>query len=180
MKPLLIGFVLISLAIFHDVAFGGGWGPTFAIEIHGHDLDAPLTITEPSIVEGLSFWVGPGTGFSEFMGPVAYNKSIVDWDQGEVLEKREALPRYEVRFLLGSRDDPATFTVLYEPDPSNKSGYIYYPRKSSGIVTHGVDGTWRYASARWNDEVGAAIADQNNTTQGTATIDREPLPGSHP
>ena len=39
----------------------------FAIEVHGDALAKPLVITDSSTVDGLSFWVGPGTGYSEFM-----------------------------------------------------------------------------------------------------------------
>jgi hypothetical protein len=48
---------------------------------------------------------------------------------------------------------------LYEPDPANHSGYIYYTGKGDNIVAHSVTGTWRYASSRWNEKVGAAITE---------------------
>jgi hypothetical protein len=53
------------------------------------------------------------------------------------------------------------YLILYEPDPENGTGYIFYPAEgSSGIVTHFVEDTCRYASARWNERVGAAISEQ--------------------
>ena len=131
-----LSMCLLLTAVFslHDTAIAGGWGPTLAIEVRSVDFDEPLTITERSIVDGLSFWVGPGTGYSEFMGPVAYSKSIVNWDLDEVVTRREVLPLYEVRFLLGSLDDPAAYTVYYEPDRANNAGYIYYPKARFLIV----------------------------------------------
>jgi hypothetical protein len=54
--------------------------------------------------------------------------------------------------------------VLYEPDPEHGSGYIFYPADgSSGIVTHFVEETWRHASDRWSERVGAAISEQLRT-----------------
>ena len=159
MKQLSLGLLIVCLVILHESAWPGGWGRTFAIEVHGDALAKPLVITDSSTVDGLSFWVGPGTGYSEFMGPVNLELSIVDWDRGEAAKRPKGLASYEVRFLLEPRDDPPAYIVLYEPDPVNNSGYIYYPAKSGSIVAHGVSGTWRYASPRWNDRVGAAISE---------------------
>jgi len=95
------------------------------------------------------------------MGPVSLDRSIVDWDRGEVTDRPTGLETYQVRFLLEPRDDPPVYLVLYEPDAENGTGYIYYPADgSSGIVTHFVEDTWRYASSRWNERVGAAISEQ--------------------
>ncbi len=158
MKQLSLGLFLVLFLCSHETTWAGGWGPVYAIEVRGDAFAKPLVITEPSIVAELSFWVGPGTGFSQFMGPVNHDLSIVDWNRGEVADKPDGLASYEVRFLLEPRDNPPKYTVVYEPDPENDSGYIYYPAKTNSIVTHYVDGTWRYASTRWQDRVGAAIA----------------------
>jgi len=157
-QPTLV-LLLAILVTPQESAFSGGWGRTFAIEISGEALAQPIVLTDPTIVDALSFWVGPGTGFSEFMGPVDHELSIVAWDQGEVTDKPDGLVSYKVRFLLEPQNDPPAFTILYEPDPENDSGYIYYPTRTNSIVTHFVEGTWRYASARWNNKIGEAIAD---------------------
>lgn len=95
------------------------------------------------------------------MGPVNRERSIVDWERGEVTDRPSGLEQYEVRFLLEPREDPPVYLVLYEPDPQDGSGYIFYPAGgSSGIVSHFVEDTWRYASVRWNQRVGAAISEQ--------------------
>jgi len=158
MKQLTLVLLLAILALPRESAFSGGWGRTFAIEISGDALAQPIVITDPTIVEALSFWVGPGTGFSEFMGPVNLERSIVAWDRGEATDKPDGLVSYKVRFLLEPQNDPPAFTVLYESDPQSDSGYIYYPTRTNSIVTHSVEGTWKYASAQWNDKVGDAIA----------------------
>lgn len=153
--------ILLVALLFapHAPAWSGAWGRVFAIEVDGDALAEPLMITSPAVVQELSFWVGPGTGFREFMGPVKLDRSIVDWDRGEATDRPSGLETYEVRFLLEPRDDPPAYVVLYEPDPENGSGYIYYPASSGHIVTHGVADTWMYASSRWNKRVGAAISE---------------------
>lgn len=158
MKQLSLGFIFVLLFSFHGETWAGAWGPTFAIEVRGDAFAEPIVITDPSIVEELSFWVGPGTGFSEFMGPVNHDRSIVDWEHGEASDRPDGLASYEVRFLLEPRANPPVFTIMYEPDLENDSGYIYYPTGKNSIVTHRVDGTWRYASTQWNDKIGEAIA----------------------
>ena len=159
MKQFSLGLLLVCLVTLQESAWPGAWGRTFAIEVHGDALAKPLVITDPSTVDELSFWVGPGTGYSEFMGPVNLELSIVAWDRGEATKRPKGLASYEIHFLLEPRDDPPAYIVLYEPDSDNNSGYIYYPAKSGSIVAHGVSGTWRYASLRWNERVGAAISE---------------------
>jgi hypothetical protein len=166
MKRLSIGLLLASLVVLQAPAWPGGWGRVYAVEVRGESLAQPLMITDPAIVQELSFWIGPGTNFSEFMGPVNREGSIVDWERGEAADRPGGLETYEVRFLLEPRDDPPVYLVLYEPDPKNGSGYIYYPADgSSGIVTHFVEDTWRYASVRWTERVGAAISEQTRASR---------------
>jgi hypothetical protein len=141
-------------------ALSGAWGRVFVVEVRGNGLAEPLLITDSAAVQDLSFWVGPGTGFSEFMGPVSLERSIIAWDRGEATDRPSGLQNYEVRFLLEPRDDPPAYVVRYEPNPVNGSGYIYIPASSGHIVTHGVGEAWMYASSRWNERVGAAIAER--------------------
>ena len=141
-------------------AWSGAWGRVFAVEVRGDSLAEPLTITDPAVVLELSFWVGPGTDFREFLGPVKRDRSIVDWDRGKATDRPSGLETYEVRFLLEPRDNPPAYVVLYEPDPQNGAGYIYYPASSGRIVSHGVADTWMYASSQWNERVGGAISEQ--------------------
>jgi len=153
---LLVALVLAPQA----PAWSGGWGRVFVVEVRGNGLAEPLIITDSAVVQDLSFWVGPGTGFSEFMGPVNLERSIIAWDRGAATDRPNVLETYEVRFLLEPRDDPPAYVVRYAPDPANGSGYIYTPASSGHIVAHGVAETWMYASPRWNERVGAAIAER--------------------
>jgi hypothetical protein len=155
---LLVTLLLAPLA----PAWSGAWGRVFVVEVRGNGLAEPLIITDSSVVQDLSFWVGPGTGFSEFMGPVSLERSIITWDRGEATDRPSGLETYEVRFLLEPRDDPPAYVVQYEPDPTNGSGYIYTAASSGHIVTHGVAETWMYASPRWNERVGAAILERRS------------------
>ncbi|MEO1244869.1 MAG: hypothetical protein AAFX56_04210 [Pseudomonadota bacterium] len=158
MQRLSFGLLLVFLLTLCEPAWSGGWGRVFAIEVHGDGFAKPLVITDSEIVDELTFWVGPGTRYRTFMGPVDLEASIVDWDRGEAVDRPEGLASYEVRFLLEPKDNPPAYIVLYEPDPANGSGYIYYTGKGGNIVYHGVSGTWRYASPRWNERVGAKIS----------------------
>jgi len=157
MKQLSLSLFLMACLFLHGTTSAGGWGRVYAVEVRGDTFAAPLVITDPGIVKELSFWVGPGTRYRDFMSQGGSERSIVDWDRGEVTARPDGLASYEVRFLLEPRDNPAKYTVVYEPDPDNQSGYIFYPTMN-GVVTHRVDGTWRYASTRWNTRVGGAIA----------------------
>jgi hypothetical protein len=158
---LLVTLVLVP----QSPAWSGAWGRVFAIEIRGNGLAEPLIVTDPAVVEELSFWVGPGTDFREFMGPAARERSIIAWDRGEATDRPPGLLAYEVRFLLEPRNDPPAYVVRYEPDPVSGSGYIYTPASSGHIVTHGVGDAWMYASSRWNERVGVAIAEHLSTQQ---------------
>jgi hypothetical protein len=156
---LLVALVLAPEAL----TWAGAWGRVFAVEVRGNGLAEPLTITDSAVVQDLSFWVGPGTGFKEFMGPVSRERSIIAWDRGEATDRPSGLETYEVRFLLEPRDDPPAYVVRYQPDAAHSSGYIYTPASSGHIVTHGVADTWMYASSRWNERVGAAISERLST-----------------
>ncbi len=159
MKRTTFGLLLITLIAPHQPAWSGGWGRVFAVEVRSDSFSEPLVISDSAIVDELSFWVGPGTGYREFIGPVSLERSIVDWQRGEATNRPAGLASYEVRFLLEPRADPPVYIVLYQPAPDDREGYIYYTGKGSSIVSHRVSGTWRYASARWNARVGAAISE---------------------
>jgi hypothetical protein len=76
MKRLSISLFVGFLTILQAPAWSGAWGRVFAVEVRGASLTEPLTITDPSIAQELSFWVGPGSNFKEFMGPVNREGSI--------------------------------------------------------------------------------------------------------
>lgn len=158
-RAMLVLLVVLALAP-EAPAWSGGWGRVFAVEIRGNGLAEPLIITDSAIVQELSFWVGPGTSYREFLGPASLERSIIAWDRGKATDRPSGLETYEVRFLLEPRDHPPAYVVRYQPDAANGSGYIYTLASSGHIVTHGVADTWMYASSRWNERVGAAIAER--------------------
>lgn len=164
MKRCLTLAICMFLACCGRFAMAGGWGPTFAIELRGDGLEQPIVITDPSILEKLSFWVGPGTNMREFMRFDGAEKSIVKWDAGVVAERPAGLQRVEVKFRVGwSPESTAAFFVFYEMEPGSSSGYIYHP-ETNLIVGHVVEGAWRYPSDRWNEMIDPII--EKNTTAG--------------
>ena len=133
------------LAYCSQFAMAGGWGPTFAIELRGDGLEHPIEITDPSILEKLSFWVGPGTNMRDFMRSDGSEKSIVNWDTGVVTERPSGLQRVEVKFRVGwSPESTVAFFVLYEMEPGSSTAYIYHPITNNAIVAHVDEGAWRY------------------------------------
>ncbi len=157
MKRLSTLLGAMFLAFCSQSAMAGSWGPTFSIELRGDGLAKPLEITDPSILEKLSFWVGPGTNMTDFMRPDGSEKSIVNWDAGVVTDRPAGLQRVEVKFRVGwSSESTAAFFVLYEMELGGSTGYIYHPI-TNAIVAHVGEGAWRYASDRWNEMIGPII-----------------------
>ena len=164
MKRHSILIISMFLACCSQVAMAGGWGPTFAIELSGDGLEQPIVITDPSILENLSFWVGPGTNMREFMRFDGSEKSIVNWDAGVVADPPSGLQRVEVKFRVGwSPESTAAFFVFYEKEPGSSTGYIYHP-VTNAIVAHVREGAWRFASDRWNELIDPII--ENHTIAG--------------
>ncbi|MCY4531741.1 MAG: hypothetical protein OXC84_05360 [Gammaproteobacteria bacterium] len=165
MKRLSILIISMFLAYCSQFAMAGGWGPTFAIEFRGDGLEHPIEITDPSILEKLSFWVGPGTNMRDLMRSDGAEKRIVNWDTGVVTERPSDLQRVEVKFRVGwSPESTIAFCVLYEMEPDSSTAYIYHPITNNAIVAHVDEGAWRYASDRWNEMMDPII--DKHTTAG--------------
>lgn len=157
MKRLSTLFICMFLTCSSQSAMAGGWGPVFAIDFRGDGLEQPIELTEPSILEKLSPWVGPGTQMADFMRPDGSEKSIANWDAGVVSDHPAGLQRIEVRFRVGwSRESTDAFWVLYEMEPGSSTGYVYHPI-ANYIVAHVSEGAWRYASDRWNEIIGPIV-----------------------
>ena len=162
MKRLSTLIISMFLTCCSQFAMAGGWGPTFAIELRGDGLEQPIVITDPSILEKLSFWVGPGTNMREFMRSDGSEKNIVNWHAGVVTERPAGLQRVEVKFRVGwSPESADAFFVFYEKEPGSSTAYIYHPITNK-IVAHVGKGAWRYASDRWNEMIGP-IVDEHTT-----------------
>ncbi|MDZ7768227.1 MAG: hypothetical protein U5K38_03740 [Woeseiaceae bacterium] len=93
-RAALLILLTVLLIAPHVPAWSGAWGRVFAVEIRSDALAEQLRITDPALVQELSFWVGPGTGFSEFMGPVNDERSIVDWERGEATDRPSELKNF--------------------------------------------------------------------------------------
>ena len=157
MRKLSTLVVSMFVACCSQSAMAGGWGPIFAIELRGDGLEQPIEITEPSVLEKLSPWVGPGTKMTDFMRGDGSEKSIANWGAGVVTDHPAGLQRIEVRFRVGwSQESTDAFWVLYEMEPGSSTGYIYHPI-ANYIVAHVSEGAWRYASDRWNEIIGPII-----------------------
>ena len=178
MKRLSTLIISMFLACCSQFAMAGGWGPTFAIELRGDGLEQPIVITDPSILEKLSFWVGPGTNMREFMRSDGSEKSIVNWHAGVVTERPAGLQRVEVKIRVGwSPESTAAFFVFYEMEPGSTTGYIYHPVRNA-IVAHVREGAWRYASDRWNEMI-APIIDEHTTADAKGEFSCQ-VPGFGP
>lgn len=157
MKRLSTIFVSMVVACCSQSAMAGGWGPVFAIELRGDGLEQPIEVTEPSVLEKLSPWVGPGTKMADFMRPDGSEKSVANWDAGVVTDHPAGLQRIEVKFRVGwSRESTDAFWVLYEKGAGSSTGYIYHPM-ANYIVAHVSEGAWRYATDRRNEIIGPII-----------------------
>ena len=160
MRAQLLGLVVLGMVIASGMCHAGGWGQTYAIEVRPAQQAEALMVTDPQIVGSLSFWVGPGSGFSDLLTKPTPERSITNWQAGEASEVSGDLPVFEVRFLLEPRSDPDSYTVLYAPDYKKDQGYIYYPREGTEIVWHGVSESWMFASQRWHTIIGSAISER--------------------
>lgn len=165
MRRLSTLFISMFLSYSSQSAMAGGWGAVFAIELRGDGLEQPIEITDPSVLERLSFWVGPGTNMTDFMRPDGSEKSIVDWDASVVCDEPADLQRIEVKFRMGRTPESwHAFFVLYGMEPDGSAGYIYYPHENY-ILTHFSEGTWRHATDRWNETIGPIVEKHTTTAE---------------
>jgi hypothetical protein len=138
-------------------------GPIVEIEITGDGISAPLRITDTDLVGSFSIWNGPGV--STYTAGVrdspahldagAHDGRFIDWPRGSAAQRPAGLQRFEVTFHLA----PASrYVVAYEIDPAHGQGYIYLPRWTNDSIWHGVEGSWLYASRRWDELLMPLIA----------------------
>ena len=167
--PLKLAFCVLLIAQSTTI-----WskGQTIRIEIDGDGLSAPVVITDPDILNRFNIWNGPGVSVSgpdgvqyppAHLDPSRTAGRFVDWPSGPVSEKRAGLQCLEVTFHVGVPRDPnrsRAYVVAYEVDPAASSGYIYLPRWTNDLISHGVEGNWFHASEQWSDVIAPLIAEQ--------------------
>lgn len=163
--------LVVCLAILAIPITGWSKGETQKIEIKGDDLNSPIEITDPNIVSSFNIWNGPGVstrGPDGVPHPPAYlnpNKTagrFIDWPKGTVEQRPDGLKSYEVKFHIAGRESETgvigTYQVIYRFNPSVPQGYMYLPTgrersANTGLIAHGVEGAWFYASASWEELV---------------------------
>jgi hypothetical protein len=153
----LMGLLMVSATV-------AAKGQTTRIEIRRDLFVSPIVITDPSVVKSFNIWNGPGVrvnGEPVHMNPNQQSGAFIDWPRGEVLERPQALQRYEVAFHVECRSAPNDrYIVIYEFDPKAKDGYIYLPGKGDKqfnsnrfLIYHGVEGRWFHSSAEWEKRI---------------------------
>ncbi len=163
--------LFVCLAIFTISTTSWSKGETAKIEIKGDDLNSPIEITDPNIVGSFNIWNGPGVSTSgpdgvpyppAYMNPHKTAGRFIDWPKGTAEQLPDGLKSYEVKFHIAGRDSESgvlgTYHVVYSFNPSVPRGYMYLPTQqergaNTQFIVHGVEGTWFYASAAWEELV---------------------------
>ena len=117
-------------------------------------------------------WNGPGVSVRgpdgvqyppAHLDPTQTAGRFIDWPRGPVSDRSTGLQRLEVTFYVGVPREPnrlRRYVVAYEVDPSASIGFIYLPRWTNNLISHGVEGNWFHASKQWNDLIAPLIAAQ--------------------
>ena len=122
-------------------------GDTVRISIDGSDLASPVEITED--VGVFNVWSGPSTTSNEGQS------FIVNWAGGAV-QPPNLKPTYQVSFHTTRTKGPKIYRVLYQIDPSAKTGYVYIPgsdhpayKDNTWLILRMVEGKWFRAWNEW-------------------------------
>ena len=152
-----IAYLLAASLIF---AASASWskGPTLRIEITGDGLSEAIVIVDPDILSLFNIWNGPTPAHPD---PDQSDGRFVDWPRGMATERPSGLQRLEVSFVIGVPRQPDTersYTVAYEVDGRDSSGFVYLPLWTNDLISHGVEGNWFYATERWNEVIAPIVA----------------------
>jgi len=157
-----LGVLLAALAVTAaPAAFAKG--ETTRIQIKGPGLPQPLEIAAPQVVRNFSIWNGPGVTAGSRpvrLEPGSPAGTFIDWSKGKVMQRPQALSRFEVVFQVRLDAPPdekqRNYAVLYEFDRPTPGGYIYLPGSTDpkyssnvALILHGVEGNWFHSSAAW-------------------------------
>lgn len=135
-------------------------GTTTRITITGDELQRPIEISDPEILEDFNVWSGPGTFVNGVEGTEGF---IVDWRAGVVTELPTGLREFELSFYVryGNRafaeqTDQLAYIVLYAVTPASGEGYVYLPgraderyRLNTRAIYRGREGNWFRATPAW-------------------------------
>jgi hypothetical protein len=117
-------------------------GKTVKITIKGSELETPIEISDPKILENFQVWTGPGTSTAE------KQSLIIDWSQGPVRKLPEVLHRYQVSFHIGPNEQ-IVYVVYYAFSPGAEQGYVYLPGESDKWAGLNVRSIWRGVEGKW-------------------------------
>lgn len=150
---------------------------TLRIEITGPGLSRPLLLTAPEIVESFHIWNGPGVtvnGDPVHLDPANQRGHFIDWPRGVAKHRTVGMQRFTISFHLDAERAPyeswSRYVVFYEFDPSKPGGYIYLPLQKdtqphvNTAIVHGVEGSWFFSTAAWEQHIRAAITAQQRLT----------------
>jgi len=139
---------------------------TVMIEIRGDALATPIKITDVQIVSQFNVWNGPGTYSFDANGPanppshLDPNKSqgrFVDWPKGIVKDMPANLRSFEVTFYLGHNPNVRLYPFIYAFSPTNNRGFVFLPLSTTGVIVHGVEENWFYASEKWDELISPLV-----------------------
>ena len=159
----------VLVVLLGTTTFIAAKGVTTRIEITSPQLQTPVEIRDPEILQNFNVWSGPGT-YSN--GVASTEGFIVDWASGAVRERPQNLRTFGVSFYVkyanrpaNEQDDQLAYKVVYATDPSSGAGYVYLPGKSdepfrlnTRAIFRGREGNWFRATAAWQKAVDRLIA----------------------
>jgi hypothetical protein len=135
-------------------------GTTTKVIITSAELQSPIEISDPEVLENFNVWSGPGTFSNDVEGNEGF---IVDWSGGVVTDRPNGLHTFELSFYVryanrpfGEQTDQLAYIVSYAVDPSTGQGYVYLPGKADApyrlntkAIYRGREGNWFRATAAW-------------------------------
>ena len=148
------------LIIFSATILVFAKGTTTKVRITSAELQSPIEISDPEVLENFNVWSGPGTFSNDVEGNEGF---IVDWASGAVTERPNGLRKFELSFYVryanrpfGEQTDQLAYVVSYAVDPATGQGYVYLPGKAdepyrlnTKAIYRGREGNWFRATAAW-------------------------------
>lgn len=164
----VIAVVFGLLVVFSGTIHLFAKGATTKVIITGGELQGPIEITDPDVLENFNVWSGPGT----FSNGVEGNEGfIIDWAAGVVTERPDAIRKFELSFYVryanrpfSEQTDQLAYVVSYAVDPATGQGYVYLPgradepyRLNTKAIYRECEGNWFRATAQWQSAFGDVV-----------------------
>jgi hypothetical protein len=166
----VIAVVISLLIVFSATILVFAKGTTTKIRITSAELQHPVEITDPGILEDFNVWSGPGTSANGVEGNQGF---IVEWASGAVTDVPNGLRTFELSFYVryanrpfAEQTDQLAYIVSYAVDPATGQGYVYLPGKAdepyrlnTRAIYRGREGNWFRANAAWQRTFGDVVHD---------------------